>query len=154
MLGEGREGGDVEALAAQRRVDAGGADRGLSGVGAPGKGGEGLAEGLAPLSEGGVDDGEDLLAGGGRRRRLVAVDDAGFTSVFQGAVRFNNYVGVMLATGLYGAEGTALAAVANAAIVPTVNVLSVLVFSRYGAARPSWAPTATTCRRKSSSSRA
>lgn len=68
-------------------------------------------------------------------RRLVAVDDAGFTSVFQGAVRFNNYVGVMLATGLYGAEGTALAAVANAAIVPTVNVLSVLVFARYGGAR-------------------
>lgn len=71
-------------------------------------------------------------------RRWFPVDDAGFTSVFQGAIRFNNYVGVMLATGLYGAEGTALAAVANAAIVPTVNVLSVLVFSRYGAARPSW----------------
>ena len=69
-------------------------------------------------------------------RRAFPVGDAGFTSVFQGAVRFNNYVGVMLATGLYGAEGTALAAVANAAIVPTVNILSVLVFSRYGAARP------------------
>lgn len=68
-------------------------------------------------------------------RRAAPVDDAGFTSVFQGAIRFNNYVGVLLATGLYGAEGTALAAVANAAIVPTVNILSVLVFSRYGAAR-------------------
>ena len=69
-------------------------------------------------------------------RRAFPVDDAGFTSVFQGAIRFNNYVGIMLATGLYGAEGTALAAVANAAIVPTVNILSVLVFSRYGSARP------------------
>lgn len=69
-------------------------------------------------------------------RRAFPVDDAGFTSVFQGAIRFNNYVGVLVATGLYGAEGTALAAVANAAIVPTVNILSVLVFSRFGAARP------------------
>ena len=64
-------------------------------------------------------------------RRVVAVDDAGYTSVFQGSVRFNNYVGVSIATGLFGATGAALAAVANAAIVPTVNVLCVLVFSRY-----------------------
>ena len=65
-------------------------------------------------------------------RPWIGGDDAGFTSVFQGGIRFNNYVGVMVATGLYGAEGTALAALANAAIVPTVNILSVLVFSRYG----------------------
>lgn len=69
-------------------------------------------------------------------RRAFPVDDAGFTSVFQGAIRVNTYVGVLVATGLYGAEGTALAAVASAAIVPTVNILSVLVFSRFGAARP------------------
>ena len=69
-------------------------------------------------------------------RRAFPVDDPGFTSVFQGAIRFNNYVGVLVATGLYGAEGTALAAVANAAIVPTVNILSVMVFSRFGSARP------------------
>ncbi|MCQ0971636.1 AEC family transporter [Paracoccus sp. TK19116] len=68
-------------------------------------------------------------------RGRMPVDGPAFTSVFQGGVRFNNYVGVMVATGLYGAEGTALAAVANAAIVPTVNILSVLVFSRYGETR-------------------
>lgn len=71
-------------------------------------------------------------------RRLFGGTDPAFTSIFQGAIRFNNYVGVMIATGLYGAQGTALAAVANAAIVPTVNILSVLVFSRYGDARPGW----------------
>lgn len=59
-----------------------------------------------------------------------------FTSVFQGGIRFNNYVGVTLAAGLFGAQGVALAAVANAAIVPTVNVLCVLVFARFGTARP------------------
>ncbi|UQO36054.1 AEC family transporter [Burkholderia cepacia] len=56
-------------------------------------------------------------------RPFVRVDGAGFTSVFQGAVRFNNYV------------GTALAAVCVAAIVPTVNLMCVLVFARYGSTR-------------------
>ena len=64
-------------------------------------------------------------------RRHIQVDDAAFTSVFQGGVRFNNYVGVTAMVGLFGAPGIALAAVANAAIVPTVNVLCVLVFARY-----------------------
>lgn len=71
-------------------------------------------------------------------RRLFPLDDAAFTSLFQGGVRFNNYVGVSAAAGLFGAHGIALAAVANAAIVPTVNILCVLVFARYGnAGRPS-----------------
>lgn len=68
-------------------------------------------------------------------RRFVAVDGAGFTSVFQGAVRFNNYVGTALAAGLFGAHGIALAAVCVAAIVPTVNLMCVLVFARYGDTR-------------------
>lgn len=71
-------------------------------------------------------------------RRLFTVGDAAFTSLFQGGVRFNNYVGVSAAAGLFGAQGIALAAVANAAIVPTVNILCVLMFARYGdGARPS-----------------
>ncbi len=71
-------------------------------------------------------------------RPLLGFAGPAFTSVFQGGVRFNNYVGVSAAAGLYGAQGIALAAVANAAIVPTVNVLCVLVFARFGTAgRPS-----------------
>ena len=66
----------------------------------------------------------------------LGLDGAAFTSVFQGGVRFNSYVGVTLAAGLFGAQGVALAAACVAAIVPTVNVLCVLVFARYGAARP------------------
>ncbi|KVN43375.1 AEC family transporter [Burkholderia ubonensis] len=68
-------------------------------------------------------------------RTFVRVDGAGFTSVFQGAVRFNNYVGASLAAGLFGAQGIALAAVCVAAIVPTVNLMCVLVFARYGSTR-------------------
>lgn len=67
-------------------------------------------------------------------RPLFKMDGPAFTSLFQGGVRFNNYVGVSAAAGLFGASGIALAALANAAIVPTVNVLCVLVLARYGSA--------------------
>ncbi len=60
-------------------------------------------------------------------------DGADFTSVFQGGIRFNNYIGATLAAGIYGSAGIALAAVANAAIVPLVNLLCVLVFARFSA---------------------
>jgi malonate transporter len=65
-------------------------------------------------------------------RPLMTIDGPAFTSVFQGSVRFNNYVAVTLAAGLFGTQGVALAAICNAAIVPTVNVLCVLVFARHG----------------------
>lgn len=70
-------------------------------------------------------------------RPWLRLDGAAFTSVFQGGVRFNNYVGVSAAVGLFGAAAVPLAAVANAALVPTVNILCVLVFARWGTARTS-----------------
>lgn len=49
--------------------------------------------------------------------------------MFQGGVRFNNFRGATMAVGLSGAPGVALAAAANAAVIPTVNVLCVIVFA-------------------------
>lgn len=68
--------------------------------------------------------------------RFIAPNGPAFTSVFQGGVRFNNYVGITAAVGLIGAHAVPLAAVANAAVVPTVNVLCVIVFAHYGSAKP------------------
>ena len=68
--------------------------------------------------------------------RRITRDGKAFTSIFQGGIRFNNYVGVTAAIGLLGVQAVPLAAVANAVIVPTVNILCVLVFARFGAARP------------------
>lgn len=67
-------------------------------------------------------------------RPILRLSGPSFTSVFQGSIRFNNYVGVTLVAGLFGMEGIALAAICNAAIVPTVNILCVLVFARHGSA--------------------
>lgn len=69
-------------------------------------------------------------------KRWLGYGDAAFTSVFQGGVRFNNYVGLSAAGSMLGPSALPLAAVANAAIVPTVNVLCVLVFARWGSAQP------------------
>ncbi|MGO2393359.1 MAG: AEC family transporter, partial [Halomonas sp.] len=53
---------------------------------------------------------------------------AAFTSVFQGAVRFNTYVGVAGAAALHGSLGATTAAVAVALMVPVVNVMCVASF--------------------------
>ncbi|RAI40563.1 AEC family transporter [Rhodoplanes roseus] len=66
---------------------------------------------------------------------LMGIDGPAFTSVFQGSVRFNNYVAVTVAVGLFGSQGVTLSAICNAAIVPTVNIFCVFVFARFGHAR-------------------
>lgn len=69
-------------------------------------------------------------------QRVRPLPGPAFTSVFQGGIRFNNYVGVTAASALFGPSALGLAAVANAAVVPTVNVLVVLAFARHGSAKP------------------
>lgn len=65
-------------------------------------------------------------------RPLVKVDGPAFTSVFQGAIRFSTYAGITAALALHGEAGLTLAAVAVATMIPTCNLLSVAVLSRYG----------------------
>ena len=64
-----------------------------------------------------------------------AADGPAFTSVFQGGIRFNNFVALTMAGSLYGAPGIALAALANAFVIPTVNLLCVAVFAWASGAR-------------------
>ena len=60
-----------------------------------------------------------------------AVDGPSFTSVFQGATRWQTYVALSVSGNLYGKVGLALASVAMIAIIPLVNVFSVAVLARY-----------------------
>ncbi len=55
-------------------------------------------------------------------------DAASFTSLFQGSIRFNSYVGVAGAAALHGSAGATVAAVALALMVPAANLLCVLAF--------------------------
>ena len=68
-------------------------------------------------------------------RRHLGLDGPDFSSVFQGAVRWNSFVALALAANLHGAEGTALVAVGLAVMVPMANVLSVYVLARYAQGR-------------------
>jgi len=61
----------------------------------------------------------------------LAIDGPAFTSIFQGATRWQTYVGLAVSGSLYGASGLALASVAMVAIIPLVNVLSVTVLAHY-----------------------
>jgi len=64
--------------------------------------------------------------------RLLRINGPVFTSVFQGAIRPNTYVGLSAAAALLGPDWMALSAVALLTLVPLVNVLCVLMLSRHG----------------------
>jgi len=59
------------------------------------------------------------------------IDGPAFSSIFQGAIRWQTYVALAVSGNLYGDTGLALASVAMVAIIPLVNVLSVAVLAQY-----------------------
>lgn len=66
-------------------------------------------------------------------RPLAKVDGPGFTSLFQGAIRFNTFVGFGAVAALEGGAGITLFAVAISLAIPVINVMCVLTLARYGA---------------------
>ena len=67
-------------------------------------------------------------------RTLLArrgVDGPAFTSIFQGATRWQTYVALAVSSNFYGDTGLALASVAMVAIIPLVNGFSVSVLAHY-----------------------
>lgn len=59
-------------------------------------------------------------------------DGPTFTSLFQGAVRPNTYVGFAAAAGMWGAQGLTITALASALVIPLVNLLCVVAMIRWG----------------------
>jgi malonate transporter and related proteins len=75
------------------------------------------------------------------RRPLAAslgIDGPAFTSIFQGATRWQTFVALAVANNLYGDAGVALASVAMVAMTPVLNIICVLVLARH--ARPQRLP--------------
>jgi len=64
-------------------------------------------------------------------KRFMNVGGAAFTSIFMGSTRFNTYIGIAAAGSLYGETGLIIASVAIAVLVPQVNILSVLVLTKF-----------------------
>lgn len=64
-------------------------------------------------------------------RPWLRVDGPAFTSVYQGVVRFNTYVGLAVVLAMFHAEGGTAAALVMAIMIPLLNVLCVLVLSAH-----------------------
>ena len=61
-------------------------------------------------------------------RPWMRVNGPAFTSVFQGGIRFNNYVGLTVAAGVMGAPRIALAAGAHAPLLALAHLFCLPVF--------------------------
>jgi predicted permease len=60
---------------------------------------------------------------------LFNVRASAFTSLYQGGIRFNTYVGLAVVNGLLGDNGLAIAAVVVGIMIPIVNLLCISVFA-------------------------
>jgi len=54
-----------------------------------------------------------------------------FTSVYQGGMRFNTYIGLAVASSLYGTEGLVLAVIVASIMIPMINICCVLLLEYY-----------------------
>lgn len=71
--------------------------------------------------------------------RLLGIDGPAFTSVFQGATRWQTFVALSVAGNLWGDLGITLASVAMVAMIPLLNILAVAVLAHYASPqRLSW----------------
>jgi malonate transporter and related proteins len=68
----------------------------------------------------------------------LGIDGPAFTSIFQGATRWQTFVALAVANNLYGDAGVALASVAMVTMTPVLNIVCVLVLAHY--ARPQRLP--------------
>ncbi|MEU8265384.1 AEC family transporter [Micromonospora sp. NPDC048999] len=65
-------------------------------------------------------------------RRPLRANGPQLTSLVQGGIRINIYIGLVFASAAYGPQGVATFALAAAVMVPLVNVISVGVLSKHG----------------------
>ncbi len=65
-------------------------------------------------------------------RQFIAQDQGSLSSVYQGSIRFNTYIGLACIEALYGDNGLALAALCLVVYIPLVNTLSVISLSATG----------------------
>lgn len=65
-------------------------------------------------------------------KRLLTIENTLFTSIFQGAVRYNSYVFLALAQSLFGSDGIVIAGVFMAYMIIVINILSITVLNIYG----------------------
>lgn len=61
----------------------------------------------------------------------LKLDGKRFASMYQGAIRFNNYIGIPIIISLFGTDGLVIYAIIIALAIPVTNVLTVAVMTHY-----------------------
>ncbi|WAC26669.1 AEC family transporter [Ancylobacter sp. SL191] len=64
--------------------------------------------------------------------RWLELSSPSYTSVFQGALRWNTYIALAVSGAIAGPAGLAVAAVGLTVMIPVLNALSVMVLARHG----------------------
>jgi malonate transporter len=67
-------------------------------------------------------------------RKALSKNNATFTSIFQGGIRFNTYITLAVAQSLYGATGLAMGSVAAGFMIVLINLWCISVFVIWGKA--------------------
>jgi predicted permease len=62
---------------------------------------------------------------------LFNVSNASFTSIFQGTMRFNTYIGFAFVENLFGSSGLVIAVIVASILIPAINVVLVLLLQYY-----------------------
>ena len=61
----------------------------------------------------------------------LKTDNASFTSIFQGTIRFNTYIGFGVVDSLFGSSGLVIAVIVAAILIPGINFITVIVLQYY-----------------------
>lgn len=67
-------------------------------------------------------------------RKVISKNNATFTSIFQGGVRFNTYITLAVAQSLYGTTGLAMGSVAAGFMIVLINLWCISIFVIWGKA--------------------
>jgi malonate transporter and related proteins len=73
-----------------------------------------------------------LLALRPRMAETLSINGPAFTSIFQGIMRWNAFVGLAIVGNLYGNLGVTLVSIGFAVLIPILNIQSIWVLRRYG----------------------
>lgn len=62
---------------------------------------------------------------------FAKINNPQFTSIYQGGIRFNMYIGLAVVAALYGSDGLVATIILASIMVPTINIACVLVLEYY-----------------------
>lgn len=63
---------------------------------------------------------------------MLRISNPSFSSVFQGAIRINTFIGLSLAENIFGNDGLVTAVIIAAILIPLLNFIVVIVLELYG----------------------